>query len=136
MSRGRGSRLLLDTHIWHHYVSGLRDLPGSLRTAIDDAAGLCWLSPISLWELGMLARKGRLDLEPDPVRWMRDALQAFPVHEASLNHEVAFRVDELRFLHPDPADRFLAATASVYGLTLVTLDQRLAVTESLEILTA
>ncbi len=27
--------------------------------------------------------------------------------------------------HPDPADRFLAATALVYGLTLVTADTRL-----------
>jgi PIN domain nuclease of toxin-antitoxin system len=32
---------------------------------------------------------------------------------------------QLPLVHPDPADRFLAATAQVFGLTLVTADERL-----------
>jgi len=32
---------------------------------------------------------------------------------------------QLLLPHPDPADRFLAATAQVLGLTLVTADERL-----------
>jgi len=32
---------------------------------------------------------------------------------------------QLSLLHPDPADRFLAATAQVLGLTLLTAGERL-----------
>ncbi len=42
-----------------------------------------------------------------------------------LNFEVAVRSCEITLAHPDPADRFLVATALVYDLTLVTADESL-----------
>ena len=47
------------------------------------------------------------------------------MHEAPLNHAVALRSRSVQLDHTDPADRFLAATADVYGLTLATADTRL-----------
>jgi PIN domain nuclease of toxin-antitoxin system len=44
--------------------------------------------------------------------------------EALATHEVA-ETAELLQMHRDPADRFIAATAQVLGLTLVTADERL-----------
>jgi PIN domain nuclease of toxin-antitoxin system len=84
-----------------------------------------WLSPISLWESILLERDGKLRLEPNPLRWARDTLAAFPFREAPLNHEVALRTRGISLEHEDPADRFLAATAAVYDLTLLTGDERL-----------
>ncbi|MGA8765775.1 MAG: hypothetical protein WB559_02055 [Candidatus Acidiferrales bacterium] len=40
-------------------------------------------------------------------------------------HEIVATAQGLPLLHPDPANRFLAATAAVLNLTLVTADQRL-----------
>ena len=40
-------------------------------------------------------------------------------------HEIVLAAHQLPLPHPDPADRFLAATAQVLGLTLVTGDERL-----------
>jgi PIN domain nuclease of toxin-antitoxin system len=57
--------------------------------------------------------------------WIDKALQTAPLREAPLTHEVALESFGLRFPHRDPADRFLAATARVLGLTLVTADERL-----------
>lgn len=125
MTRRSTYRLLLDTHVWYWYVSGSRDLPGSLRDAVDDALGLCWLSPISVWELGVLVTKGRIRLDLDYERWIRLAFTGFPVREAPINFEVAQKVRGLDLEHGDPGDRFLAATALVYDLTLVTMDHRL-----------
>lgn len=124
MTRRSTYRLLLDTHVWYWYVSGSRDLPGSLRDAVDDALGLCWLSPISVWELGVLVTKGRIRLDLDYERWIRLAFTGFPVREAPINFEVAQKVRGLDLEHGDPGDRFLAATALVYDLTLVTMDHR------------
>ena len=42
-----------------------------------------------------------------------------------MNREVAIQSERLFLPHQDPADRFIAATAVVYGLTLVTSDERL-----------
>ncbi|HUP18651.1 MAG TPA: PIN domain-containing protein [Gemmatimonadota bacterium] len=61
----------------------------------------------------------------EPGEWVRDALASSSMREAALNHEVALEGRRVRLPHPDPADRFLAATARVYELTLVTADRRL-----------
>ena len=132
----RAPRLLLDTHVWYWYVAGSRDLHGSLREALDESLGACWLSPVSIWEVGVLVDKGRIRLKTDLRKWVDEALAAFPVQEAAVNFEVARRVGELHLSHGDPADRFLAATALVYDLTLVTIDRRLTAADWLPTLAA
>ena len=52
-------------------------------------------------------------------------VQAIPRQEAPLTHDIAVMSRQLALSHQDPADRFLAATALVMGLTLVTADKRL-----------
>ena len=60
-----------------------------------------------------------------PPDWVEAALSRAPMHEAPLSREVAVRSRSVRLDHEDPADRFLAATANVYELSLVTADDRL-----------
>jgi len=116
-------KLLLDTHIWIWYVLGSADLPPSLRSALDDAVGRCWLAPITLWETLLLVRKGRFRIHGTYQDWVEQALDTVPVREAPFTFEVARRVETLNLPHGDPADHFIAATALVYDYTLVTLDQ-------------
>lgn len=116
---------LLDTHIWWWSLIGSDRLPAGLRRKLDGAGGALWLSPISVWELGMLVEKGRVEIDGDFRAWADEAERRMPLHEAPLTREVALKSRELRFAHGDPADRFLAATSLVFGLTLVTLDRRL-----------
>ena len=47
------------------------------------------------------------------------------VREVPLTFEVAAASRQLRLDHEDPADRFIVATAKVFGLRLVTADTRL-----------
>jgi len=84
-----------------------------------------WLSPISVWETLILAEKGRIQFKRDPLDWVREALSRVQCREATLNYEVAIRSRLVELDHPDPADRFIVATAAVYDLTLVTSDDRL-----------
>ena len=116
---------LLDSHIWFWYLVGSERLPSGLRCAIDAAPGRCWLSPISVWEIGMLAVRGRIEVRGDFRVWVERALELFPVKNAPVNGEVALASLELELPHRDPADHFLAATALVYDLTLMTVDRRL-----------
>lgn len=118
-------RALLDTHIWLWSLLEPHRLGPHTRAVVEDPDQEKWLSPISVWETLMLASRGRLALDPDPEAWVRAQLARLPLREAALTTEVALASQGLRIDSTDPADRFLAATASVYDLTLVTADARL-----------
>jgi PIN domain nuclease of toxin-antitoxin system len=118
-------KLLLDTHIWLWGLLEPSRIGRRTAAALDDPASELWLSPVSVWETLMLAERGRVALVPDAERWIRATLERLPFREAPLNAEVAMASRALRIPSDDPADRFLAATARVYDLTLVTADARL-----------
>jgi PIN domain nuclease of toxin-antitoxin system len=82
-----------------------------------------WLSPISTWEALVFHRKRKIYLSNDPDAWVIQARTG--LLEAPMTHEIASRAANLSWAHRDPADRFLAATALVLGLTLVTADQEM-----------
>jgi PIN domain nuclease of toxin-antitoxin system len=46
------------------------------------------------------------------------------MQEAPLTHEIAAAAGQIP-MHRDPADRFLAATAQILDMTLVTADEKL-----------
>lgn len=121
--------LLLDTHIWIWMVEGL---PGEIGHAAQNAVmeagavGRVLVSPISVWEVGMLEAKGRIRFSIEAGEWVRRALAAPGVHLSPLTPEVA--LDSTRLpgpVHGDPADRILIATARRVGATLVTRDTKI-----------
>ena len=118
--------LLLDTHIWLWSHAQPERLTKRVTAALADDRNQLWLSPISIWEFLLLAERGRVRVRDGtaPPDWVEAALSRAPMHDAPLNREVAVRSRSLRLDHEDPADRFLAATADVYELTLVTADDR------------
>ena len=118
-------KLLLDTHIWLWSALDPSHLSKRIQRALEDVRNELWLSPMTVWEVLVLARKKRLVLEPTPEQWIRRALRELPLHEALPNYEVAVRSETIKLGHGDPVDRFLVATALVYDLTLVTADRRL-----------
>ena len=117
--------LLLDTHVWIWSQLEPERLSTRARDTVTDPANTLALSPVSVWETLLLADKGRVDLAPDPWHWIRTALATRPLKEVPLTHEVALRSRSVRLPHDDPADRFIAATAMVHGLTVVTADRSL-----------
>ncbi|MCY3679343.1 MAG: type II toxin-antitoxin system VapC family toxin [Gemmatimonadetes bacterium] len=117
--------LLLDTHVWLWTHLKPERLSARARDAVTDPTNTLALSPVSVWEALLLAERGRVDLLPDPWSWIRMALATRPMRELPLTHQVALRSRSVRLPHDDPADRFIAATAMVHGLTLVTADRTL-----------
>jgi len=118
-------RLLLDTHIWLWSLLEPTRLTKRVVRAMEREDAELWLSPISVWELLILVDKGRMRLGSPPDDWVNDALRRVPLREAPVTHEVALETRNVRLSHLDPADRFLVATARVFGFKLVTADERL-----------
>ena len=115
-------KLLLDTHIWLWSKLEPRRLGRRVEAELSDVNNELWLSPVSAWEALILMQKGRIRVE-NPFAWVERAAEQ--THEAPLTREIVSTGLALPLPHADPADRFLAATAKVLKLTLVTADQRL-----------
>lgn len=119
-------RLLLDTHAWLWQLLAPDNLSQTAASALVDPENDFFLSPISVWETLLLAQRGRVELQPNPEAWVREALRLSPTAMAPLTHEIAIRSADLPgFDVRDPADRFLVATCLVDDLTLVTADQHI-----------
>ena len=123
------SGLLLDTHVWLWYAEGVPDkLSAHSVEALDQArrSASLWISAVSVWEIGMLQQKGRIQLSAPLRAWVERALDAPGIRFAPLDAAAAVESTLLPGApHSDPADRFLIATARVEGLALATRDERI-----------
>ncbi len=118
-------KLLLDTHIWIWSLLESSKITPRIAEALENPANEKWLSPISVWEFRVLVEKGRVKLNMGFEEWIAQALTEFSPREAPLTTEVVLAMSKIHLPHRDPADAFLAATAKVFHLTLVTADTRL-----------
>ena len=129
-------RLLLDTHIILWSAAEPEKLPANIVGTLNSDDNELWFSPISVWEILLLNEKGRISLGVDSVKSVRDIFRELPFQEAPINLEVAIQSRFVNLPHQDPADQFLAATAAVYDLTLVTADTRIIDAKSITVLPA
>jgi len=130
-------KLLLDTHVLLWSLLTPEKLSSQVADELENAQNELWFSPITVWEILVLIEKGRVALDAgEPEAWIREALKEAPLKEAPLNTEVAIQSRLLGLLHNDPADRFIAASAKVYDLILVTADSRLLALKGLQTLKA
>lgn len=116
-------RLLLDTHIWLWALSEPGRLGRRVREELRKPENELWLSPASTWEALLLNARGRIRLPLKLAEWVAQATA--PMREAPFTHEIVLLAQQLPLPHRDPADRFLAATAQLMNLTLVTADEKL-----------
>lgn len=78
-----------------------------------------------MWEILLLVERKRLGEIISAEEWLERTLAMGNWKEAPVTHRVAREAGRLRLQQRDPIDRLLAATAIVYGLTLVTADEYL-----------
>lgn len=84
------------------------------------------VSSVSVWELLMLVRKGRLELAVSPDAFLRRAERLSYIEYVPIDNQIARAAVELPDVHADPADRLILATAVVLSCPLVSKDRRFA----------
>ena len=82
-------------------------------------------SDICLWQMAMLAARGKIDARGDPAAFISDLLQARYIRSLPITPEIAVLAQSDAFRHGDPADRLIGATAIEHGVALVTSDAEL-----------
>ena len=116
-------RYLLDTHAFLWTTTRSKQLPKKIRSEIEDANNLIFVSAVSFWEIAIKFRKGRLDLDGlQPVDFI-DKATAMDIDVIPLSPEEAATVNTLiEQSHFDPFDRMLIWQAIHRKLTLISRD--------------
>jgi PIN domain nuclease of toxin-antitoxin system len=117
--------ILVDTHVVAWLAFDQDRISGNARSAIDEARkngdGLA-ISDITLLELATLATKGQIHLDISLESFLQEVESRFVV--LPISGRTCARAMGLPATYPkDPADRVIAATALVEGLTLLTADR-------------
>lgn len=119
---------LLDTHAWIWWVEGDRRLPRRVRDTLDQLPreGRPYLSAISLWEVAMLAERGRIAFSVSLPEWLTAAAHPRSVRIVPISPDIAAATVALpASFHRDPADRLIVASCRVLDLPLLTRDTRI-----------
>lgn len=121
---------LLDTHAWIWWVNSSPSLSEAAREAVEhsSADGTLFVSSMSVWELALLVKKGRLSLNVAVVDWVSYSEGLPYLTFVPVNNRIALNAVTL-LLHPDPADRLIGATALYLGASLVTKDKNIMLTQ-------
>jgi PIN domain nuclease of toxin-antitoxin system len=84
------------------------------------------ISDISIWEISMLIKKKRIEVDATAANFINLFLQSRSISVQSISPEIAeLSVNFGSDINNDPADRIIAATSIILNAQLVTADQNL-----------
>ena len=118
--------ILLDTHAWIWLLADPEKLSktalDAIQKQIDDHQIL--ISAMSVWEFFLLVKKSRLNLKAPPTAFLTathgdSRMGIIPIDDTVVRLSV-----ELPYIHTDPADRMILATAAELGCPIVSRDAR------------
>ena len=125
ISNGQSKRaklnLLLDTHILIWWLADDPRLSNRAREAIEKCDS-AWVSAVSAWEIEEKRSRRLLDAPDD----LEEVLPRYALNTLTLTLHHATVAGRLPRNHGDPFDRMLVAQAQVEGLTVLTVDKRMA----------
>jgi len=118
---------MLDTHMVVWLAQDYQRISPKAQAAIaeerEKECGIA-VSDITLFEIALLASRGRVIFRPDVGTTLSEVERQFIV--LPVTAKIALQAFHLPTSYPnDPADRIIGATALVEGLTLVTADAQI-----------
>ena len=117
------SAIMLDTCglIW--LANGGGRLSKETLKLIQDA-DVVYVSAATALEIGCKAALGKLELPMEAGKWYDKALEIHDLVEVAVTGKIAMLSSSLPFIHKDPADRIIIATAKLNRTPVVTHDSR------------
>lgn len=118
--------ILLDTHVLIWMSLDPSRLSQKARTTIQEARGKggIFISDITLWEVALLARRGRIEIAGTVDSFVYEI--SAPVVIKPITAAIASMAVHFSEEYPkDPADRLIGATSRVDALPLITADEQL-----------
>lgn len=113
---------LLDTCAFLWLTTQPDQLSQNAAALIGNPANALVLSDVSVWELSLKARAGKLHFQYPLRSWIPQKRSVYKLMPLPLNENAIYLSGELPDVHRDPFDRLLAAQAIEQGLTLLSPD--------------
>lgn len=116
--------ILLDTHAllwWALDPEQLSERAAATVAEMDKHGGFA--SSISIWELGVKVKRGKLELGIALEELVRRIERDSAVELVAVDTAIWLRSLALPWEHRDPADRVIVATALTKGVPLLTKDE-------------
>jgi PIN domain nuclease of toxin-antitoxin system len=117
-------RVLIDTHtlLWdllddHRSSKRAREI---LRSNEHELV----FSLVSLWEIAIKIKIGKLNAVGSSVAYIRDEMNDYGMELLPIRYEHILQLESLPAHHSDPFDRLLAAQSVVESLPILTSDQK------------
>jgi len=115
--------LLLDTAAFIYLVSEPPKLSREARRVLDDRGADIGLSHVSIWEVHLKNRAGKLSIEGSLRLWFTEQIKIWNIKLLPIRLEHLYRTAEIQDFHDDPFDRLLIGQALSENLPIVTPDQ-------------
>jgi PIN domain nuclease of toxin-antitoxin system len=119
-------KVLVDTHT---FIWDLEANPRSSRKAIEilrsDSSELVF-SLVSLWEIAIKMKIGKLNTIGSSVAYIRDEMNAYSMELLPIRYVHILQLEALPAHHGDPFDRLLIAQAIHESLPILTHDEAFA----------
>jgi PIN domain nuclease of toxin-antitoxin system len=113
---------LLDTCVAIWYFQGHDRISPGLRDVLTDPLNDLYLSDVSILEIVIKHRLGKLPLSQPPSQIILPLARKHLMESLPLTTEAIFTLENLPDLHRDPFDRLLVCQALTHHLELVTPD--------------
>jgi PIN domain nuclease of toxin-antitoxin system len=117
------TKYLLDTHTAIWLFTDSKKLSDRARNILADRKYHLAVSIASAWEIAIKISKGKKITEMNGVAGFIDKLLENGIELLGITAEEIKLVESLPFIHNDPFDRVIVATAISNGLTLLTVDE-------------
>ena len=115
-------RYLLDTNVLLWFLAGDAKLSGRARVLIEDPNNEKLLSIVSLWEIAIKVRLGKLELDKPFEQVFPETLDFNCIQILDITVDNLVKLTTLPFHHRDPFDRLIIAQGLVEGLPIISVD--------------
>ena len=116
-------KYLLDTHAFLWWIGDDPALSERARSIIADGGNEIYLSAVSVWEIAIKSRAGRLDIAGEIETFVSRHVQenSFQPLPITLTHSA--KVQSLSNHHRDPFDQMLVAQSMVEEMPVISVDK-------------
>lgn len=98
-------KIILDTHLFLWFISADKRLPNHWKTTIQDKNSDVYLSVISLWEVIIKYKLGKLPLPKAPEIYLPEQRKRHKISNLIVDENSVIKLAQLPLIHNDPFDR-------------------------------
>ncbi|MCC5844193.1 MAG: type II toxin-antitoxin system VapC family toxin [Verrucomicrobia bacterium] len=119
-------RALLDTHAFLWWIADSPSLSKRAREVVADPANEIYLSSVSVWEIAIKARAGRLNFfSGDLAHFIVQQVSQNQFHSLPVTLSHSAKIHTLSQDHRDPFDQMLAAQSLLENMPILSVDPKL-----------